>query len=590
MRPERSGDFNGTVVVNWQNVSAGYETSAPSDGEVYDGYAWVGVSAQEIGLYGSPLGTERFRSRRSLPLLEHDPDRYESLHHPGDQGSFDIFRHAGLVVGQSRPTDVDPLGGLDVRRLVATGGSQSAMRLVTYVNAFHRDAPVFDAFLLSVWEGRAPRPEEGAVAMGVRTAIRTDLTAPIVVVNSEFETSHLIGLDVEDAEHLRIWEVAGAPHGVARTRDDRPDARGRVVNRLSIAPIQDAALRGVHQWITAGIPVPSQPRIVIDDGRPSSIRRDEEGNAVGGIRLPELDAPTAAYRGAAFGTGRAPLFGAARPFSDDELRARYPSRSVYRERWCATVDALVASWRAPPRGRRGDAGTGRRRRPPRGLSPAAPGMLPARSGYPITMPSEQSPDLLDSLKVAAAALRDAEIPFALAGGLAVWAHGGPPTEHDIDLMIRPEDASRALTTLGDAGLEVESPPEGWLVKAWHGDVLLDLIFDPKGIDVDDRFLGHCQNVNVAAVDMLVIPLDDLLVSKLLALTEHNLDFAPPLEWARAIREQVDWPAVAARTAASPFARTFLTMLAELGVIDHAVDGGATVWQRRTDSLRRCPRA
>ena len=184
------------------------------------------------------------------------------------------------------------------------------------------------------------------------------------------------------------------------------------------------------------------------------------------------------------------------------------------------------------------------------------------------MPSEQSPDLLDSLKVAAAALRDAEIPFALAGGLAVWAHGGPPTEHDIDLMIRPEDASRALTTLGDAGLEVESPPEGWLVKAWHGDVLLDLIFDPKGIDVDDRFLGHCQNVNVAAVDMLVIPLDDLLVSKLLALTEHNLDFAPPLEWARAIREQVDWPAVAARTAASPFARTFLTMLAELGVIDH----------------------
>ncbi len=171
------------------------------------------------------MGTERFRSRRSLPLLEHDPDRYESLHHPGDQGSFDLFRHAGLAVGPSRPTDVDPLGGLEVRRLVATGGSQSAMRLVTYLNAFHRDAPVFDAFLLSVWEGRAPRPEEGAVAMGARTAIRTDLEAPIVVVNSEFETSHLIGLDVEDTEHQRIWEVAGAPHGVARTRDDRPDAR-----------------------------------------------------------------------------------------------------------------------------------------------------------------------------------------------------------------------------------------------------------------------------------------------------------------------------------------------------------------------------
>ncbi len=115
------------------------------------------------------------------------------------------------------------------------------------------------------------------------------------------------------------------------------------MNRLSIAPMQDAALRGMHQWLTAGTPVPSQPRILIDDGRPSTIRRDEDGNAVGGIRLPELEAPTAAYRGAAFGTGRAPLFGAALPFSDDELRGRYPSRSAYRERWCAAVDALVAS-------------------------------------------------------------------------------------------------------------------------------------------------------------------------------------------------------------------------------------------------------
>ena len=188
-------------------------------------------------------------------------------------------------------------------------------------------------------------------------------------------------------------------------------------------------------------------------------------------------------------------------------------------------------------------------------------------GNPPTMPSEQSLELLDSLKVVAAALRDAEIPFALAGGLAAWAHGGPPTEHDIDLMIRPADADEALAALREAGLHVDSPPEGWLVKAWHGDVLIDLIFDPKGIVVDDQFLARCQNVNVAAVDMRVIPLDDLLVGKLLALTEHNLDFAPPLEWARAIREQVDWRLVAARTTASPFARTFLTMLEELGVIE-----------------------
>src|SRR3954469_25374788 len=107
------------------------------------------------------------------------------------------------------------------------------------------------------------------------------------------------------------------------------------------------------------------------------------------------------------------------------------------------------------------------------------------------MPSEQSTELLESLKVAAAALREAKIPFALAGGLAAWAHGGPPTEHDIDLMIREADAEPALAALRDAGLRVEVPPEGWLVKAWIGDLLIDLIYGPKGIVVDDDFLDRC---------------------------------------------------------------------------------------------------
>jgi hypothetical protein len=182
------------------------------------------------------------------------------------------------------------------------------------------------------------------------------------------------------------------------------------------------------------------------------------------------------------------------------------------------------------------------------------------------MPALQSPELLDALKVVASVLREAKIPFALAGGLAAWAHGGPPTEHDIDLMIREADAEPALAALRDAGLRVEVPPEGWLVKAWIGDLLIDLIYGPKGIVVDDDFLDRCETVSVAAVDMQVISLDDLLVGKLLALTEHNLDFGPPLEWARAIREQVDWDVVAARTAESPFARTFLTMLDELEVV------------------------
>ena len=216
VRPEHPERFNGTVVVNWQNVSAGFEHGGPADGELFEGYAWVGVSAQEVGLYGFPPGMDRYGGRGGTPLVEHDPERYGSLHHPGDQASFDIFSQAGHAVGPHRTGTVDPMGGLAVRRLVAMGGSQSAMRLVAYYNAFQRDAAVFDAFLLSVWEGRAPRPEEGAIAMGVRTTIRTDLATPVVVVNSEFEATHLAGLPITDTEHLRVWEVAGTPHGVAR--------------------------------------------------------------------------------------------------------------------------------------------------------------------------------------------------------------------------------------------------------------------------------------------------------------------------------------------------------------------------------------
>lgn len=345
LRPARPTDANGTVVVGWQNVSAGYEGGAPSDGEIYEGYAWVGVSAQEVGLYGFPAGMERMASRRGLPLLEHDPERYGDLHHPGDQAAFDIFTQAGcaLAPDRTREHDVDPLGGIAVERLVAAGGSQSAMRLATYLNTVHPIEHVFDGFLLSVWEARAPRPEEGVLPMGVRTAIRTDTPTPVVVVNSEFESTHLAQVPCVDTEWLRVWEVAGTPHGNARRHLDEPDRRGRVANRLRWAPVHDAALRALHQWLADGTPAPHQPRIAMDPGPPLRIAVDDVGNARGGIRLPELEVPTATYRGVAMGTGRLPLFGAATPLADDDLRARYPSRAAYEREWDAAVDALVTS-------------------------------------------------------------------------------------------------------------------------------------------------------------------------------------------------------------------------------------------------------
>jgi len=183
------------------------------------------------------------------------------------------------------------------------------------------------------------------------------------------------------------------------------------------------------------------------------------------------------------------------------------------------------------------------------------------------VPAEQSEAILVALKHSAAVLRDAGIDFALGGGLAAWARGGPPTEHDIDYVIRPDDAEAALAALRKDGMRTEIPPEGWLVKAWCGDVLIDLIFGPLEIVVDDQFFASCDVMSVAAVSMSVIGIDTILVGKLLALNEHNLEFGPPLDWARALREQIDWLEVARRTRASPFARAFFYLLAELGVID-----------------------
>jgi hypothetical protein len=193
-------------------------------------------------------------------------------------------------------------------------------------------------------------------------------------------------------------------------------------------------------------------------------------------------------------------------------------------------------------------------------------VVPLSAGYFLSMPASLAEDILVALKQSAAALRDAGVEFALGGGLAAWARGGPPTEHDIDYMVRPEDSEAALAALRKVGMRTEIPPEGWLTKAWSEDVLIDLINAPMGMTIDDAFFERCEELSVAAVWMLVMPLNDVIVGKLLVMDEHNLDFGPPLEWARSLREQIDWRDVEARTGHSPFARTFLTMLAELDVV------------------------
>jgi len=184
------------------------------------------------------------------------------------------------------------------------------------------------------------------------------------------------------------------------------------------------------------------------------------------------------------------------------------------------------------------------------------------------MPSDEQPfaEIEHALKRAAAALREAEIPFLLGGSLASWARGGPETRHDLDLIIKPEDAEAALEALQQAGMRPERPPEDWLLKAYDGDTLIDLIYCPKGLPVDDELIGRGEELSVLGMDIRVMALEDVMATKLLALTEHSLRYEGLLQISRALREQIDWHAVRLRTQQSPFARAFFVLLEGLDIV------------------------
>jgi hypothetical protein len=179
--------------------------------------------------------------------------------------------------------------------------------------------------------------------------------------------------------------------------------------------------------------------------------------------------------------------------------------------------------------------------------------------------SESFELLTKTLKVAVATLRDAHIPFMLGGSLAAWARGGPEPEKDLDLMVKPEDAEAALEALARSGMRPERPPEEWLFKAWDGEVMIDIIFCPSGISVTDEVLARADTISVMALSTPVMALEDMLVTMLCALDEHSLDYSRLVAIARALREQVQWAEVRARTSRSPYAKAFFTLVEEIGV-------------------------
>ncbi|HEY7107265.1 MAG TPA: alpha/beta hydrolase domain-containing protein [Acidimicrobiia bacterium] len=347
VRPAEAGAANGTAVVQWLNVSAGYELGTADDDELLSGFVWVGVSAQKVGIEGYPAEAPPYRGRQLPlpPLKRWDGERYGSLVHPGDRYSFDIFTQAAAAVRAGEVT-----GGLAVERVVATGASQSGSRLTTYINAVHPRVQLFDAFMPTITAGwgtplgdaRPHLAATDAARRTTRTQIRSDIDEPVMIVNSECEAVAMYPTRRADDDRFRFWEVAGAPHVVAVVDAPEPRADGRVDNALSYRPVLSSAYRAMQAWLVHRAPPPSFAPI--EFAGDATIARDEHGNARGGIRLPEMAAPVAEYHGRDDeAEGFLTLYGWARPFPREELRELYSSPAAYADAYRSAVDDLVAA-------------------------------------------------------------------------------------------------------------------------------------------------------------------------------------------------------------------------------------------------------
>ncbi|GAA2630535.1 nucleotidyltransferase [Paractinoplanes durhamensis] len=182
------------------------------------------------------------------------------------------------------------------------------------------------------------------------------------------------------------------------------------------------------------------------------------------------------------------------------------------------------------------------------------------------MPHHVDAGLATTLKRVAATLKSADLPFALGGSFAVYAHGGHSSDHDVDFLIREQDKEAALTALAGVGFKTEQPPEDWLVKVYEEDRMVDLIYRPVETPVTDETLRDCEMISVEAINMPVISATQLMVHKLLSYSQHYCDFATGFPVARSLREQIDWNRVRRETTGSPYAEAFLILLDRLDVV------------------------
>jgi hypothetical protein len=340
-RPADPSRFNGTVVVEWLNVTAGFDAAAGwlfSRQELLrGGYVWVGVSAQETGVEGGLTGF----GFGGLKLT--DPARYGSLTHPGDAYSYDIYSQAGAALRSAG--DADPLGGLGVDQLLAAGESQSAFRLVTYVNAVDRLTGVYDAFLIhSRFARGAPLFEAPDGLVPVPSRVRRGLRVPVLVFQSETDVPRYVDARRSDSHLYREWEAAGTSHFDEYSLGIAVAVLG-CERRVNAGPehfLLHTALAALRRWAADhGDAPPHGPNLKVDPAT-GAIVRDRHGNALGGIRTPQLDVPVAALSGEGqTGSGFCSLFGTTNPFDEATLRRLYPSREQYLDRYARALRRAV---------------------------------------------------------------------------------------------------------------------------------------------------------------------------------------------------------------------------------------------------------
>lgn len=339
-RPKDPSDWSGTVIVEWLNVSGPFEILAawsymwPTF--VDKGAIYVALSAQAFGIEGgrSLLGDDSI-----VPALrDTNPERYQSLVHPGDAYAFDIVSQVGAALRSEAAARV--LGGRPTDRIVLVGEGQSSGFLVSYINAIQPVANVYDGFFVHKRGGgaaglngtRSIGNSMGSEVAAIR--IREDLDVPVLTFETETDIviQGYFAARQPDSDLIRTWEVPGAAHADAYFVGGSFDACGRPINDGPHHYVAKAGMSAIIQWVEQGVAPPQAERITTTgEGDLTKIARDVYGIALGGIRTPSVDVPVSTLSGEAppGGPNFCRLFGSSYRFDDATLFSLYGARASY---------------------------------------------------------------------------------------------------------------------------------------------------------------------------------------------------------------------------------------------------------------------